>query len=439
MGSLLTTNVIGNNVRQLSSMVFGSPLHEVERPPKRLKTAHPGPLREIFTHDKGDSDDSDELSGDLVPLQPPRGSHSYPHLVGISAASKIDSRHGSFSQSTEHRNVERIMDSNPYAKKAVAQGKRGRPRNQSNMASQMQSRDAAATPIDLTGGDLPAKVPYRGTARTDAKLRDTTFKASNSNVVDKEHVSRYFGNPVPVDDANVEPENQHFREARLQEQIKSESNNLRDQFTQLNGKQRNADIGISSDELGADDYAVVSRILSHKESRQASPSRKFVSQRIPVENCVTVPEMEPSNIKATRFTNSVTRPSTYKTQPKQRAPKGHELRTGFDAASVLLGPLYLVAGTQPLGLVFDDVNIVLQVFYDGTNRLNSWSNKGMQMQSLHRIKYAISGRQVRLEYAQCANKPSKIDILFNSEKDTAEFIKGLDLRTNNVKFQEKDE
>ena len=438
--SLFTTNVIGDNVRQFSSTVLGSPFHEAERPSKRMKTAHTVPLREIFTHDKGDSDDSDELSGDFMPLEPPRASHTLTHPAGIPTPSVIDSGHGLFkSVSTEHRNVERTMDSSGYAKKVVAQGKRGRPRNQSSMVSQMQSRGTTSTSIDLTGGDLPAKAPYRGTTRIDAKLRDTTLKESDSSIVDNERVSRYFSNPISVDVANSEPEFPHLREARLLEPSKLESNNLRDQFTQINGKQRNSDIGVSSDELGAEDYAAVSRMSPHKELRQASPFRTLIPQLKAVEKTVTVSEMEPSNIKATTFTDSVHGPSTYRTHPKQRAPKKHGSPTGFEAASVLLGQFHLVARSKPLGLVFSDDKKVLQVFYDGINRFRDWPSQGMQMQSLHKILFATSCRKVRLEYAQCMHRPSKIDIEFNSEKDTTEFIQGLDIRATNVKIIEKPE
>ena len=61
------------------------------------------------------------------------------------------------------------------------------------------------------------------------------------------------------------------------------------------------------------------------------------------------------------------------------------------------------------------------------------------MQSLHKILFATSCRKVRLEYAQCMHRPSKIDIEFNSEKDTTEFIQGLDIRATNVKIIEKPE
>ena len=427
-------------MRQFSSTVFGSPLRESERPSKRMKLKHTVPLREIYTHDKGDSDDSDELSRGFRPLEPPLIPHTLGRPSRRSSTSVNDSGHGLLtSVSTEHRNIERLMDSSGYAKTVVAQGKRERSWNLSNMASQMQSRDPTSTSIDLTGGELPAKAPYRGIARMGAKPRDTTLKESNDSIANKEHVSKYFGEPISVDDADLDPSFPHFREARSLEQAEVGLNNLRDQFTQLNGKQRNSDIGVSSDELGADDFPTVSRMSPHKDLRQVRPFRTSMPQRKGVEKDVIVTEIEPSNIKPTTFITSIHRPSTYRTQLKQHAPKSHGSPTAFEAASVLLGHVHFIAGSKSPGLVFDDENKVLQVFCNGVNHFSRWQSQGMQMQSLNKIIFTPSCCKVRLEYAQCVNRPSKIDIEFNSEKDTAEFIRGLDNRATNVKVVEKKE
>lgn len=406
-----------------------------EHPTKRVKVAHSGPIRKVYTYGEGDSDDIDVLSGD----GDERGQRQSPvdrARPGTSVASSWLPKPNPMLRTaySEHESVEAMMDSNNHARQAEEEGRRKRGRPSKKLG--MQPRQTQTDAIDLTGSEAPVTGPWRGTARPTKSATQGTFIGAMSRRLDTGNASQYFERVANSSSVATQPNSYISAGTQRSKHIEQLDVQLAEQFMPVNGKRRGSDINVSSDELGeVEDYCRVSRVPPEKRSRQLSPSKQRRNDTSPT----MISEMEPSNIKATRFADSgrkqVVQASRPKGQKRGKSPKV----TGVDATAITFGETYLKADGKDLSLEFNNDNTVLEVWYDGQNLTQAHPSFGIPMRGLHRITWAPDCFKMRLEGARRSGHSSpQIYIELTSAMDVANLTRGLEERAGNFDVAQRD-
>ena len=424
---LFAPNSMGNNGGIPWSATPSSQPNGSEHTPKRMKLAHPGPLREIYTHGEGDSDDCDVLSKD-------GNEHGQRQISvdrarpGISVATSLHAKQNGMlrTASSEHETVEAMMDSSKYARKAEEeqQRRRGRP----SKRSQMQPRQTPTAAIDLTESESPVRVAYRGTAR------GGTFVGASSKRPETGHTSPFFRGKAPSDNVATKSSFSPPEATSRPKHGGEQDAQLSKQFRQANGKRRGSDLDLSSDELAeVDDYRTVSRVPPEKPPGQFNPSKQRQDTTLPT----MLSEMEPSNIRPTKFRNSSPKQAVHASRSKRQKRDELPEWKGVEAKSIVIGETFLIAGDKVLGLSFDEEKTALEVWYKGFNLSQRHPSLSIPIQKILQIFWNPECPKVRLVCSRSSHQSSpQVDFELTSGKDAANLARELQSRTG--KAVEKD-
>ena len=346
-----------------------------------------------------------------------------------SRAPSVHSRRSSFqlrrsSSSTgslhEHKNIERMMNSDPISKK-----KQRRLNNQKLHSPSLNM--SYSNPIDLSADDEdmdvdlgpPAddQVPYQGTMRKDnpAARRSHPSQAVQDQSIGNR--SPYFPSTTG---ANGTLRQQQTRSA-------TEHNNgdrpkrLNDLFIPVDGLRRTSDVAMSSDldELQEGGNTVghtadTNINLSTTLSRQTSPIKVSTS----VSKRMSSPEADQglpeSNIKPSAFATEETklqkRAQDLKVRVRQKKP-----RWAVEVAAVGFGGVSL---ERPgMSLVYDEKNGTYAIYRDGES-----TSIGIRTDKLQKIQWGDAGGKVRFLSSKSGNEENMLDLQFPSEKDATMLV-----------------
>jgi len=416
-----------------------------EHPSKRVKVVHSRPIRAICTHEEGDSDEFDVLSGDGNEdgqRQSPAGRARPGTSVTSSRLPKPNPMLRT--ASSEHETVEAMMDSSKHARQAEEEGRRrrGRPfKNSQSKKSQMQPREIQTDAIDLTGSEAsvnepPIIAPWKGTARPTKPVIQGAFIGASLRRLGTGKTSEFFERKANLSSVATQPGSrmsvgtQYFKHAEQQDF------QLAQQFMPANGKRRGSDINVSSDELGeVDDYSRVARVPPEKKSRQLSPFKQRRGDTSPT----MISEMEPSNIKATQFTDSnrkqAMQASRLKRQKRHESPE----ETGVEVKTIIIGDTCVKSDVEGVGLDFNKDDTVLEIWKNGQNLTKKCPGIEIQMRGLLAIFWALDCLKVRLECARRSDQSSPhVDIELTSERKVAKLIRELAERGSAVRVTRRD-
>ncbi|MCJ1390195.1 hypothetical protein MMC18_003053 [Xylographa bjoerkii] len=421
INSLITSAVSGNTAHSLHTR---EPLSEViveERSAKRLKMSHKTKSQKFKSVDEIESDDDDELSTAVVRVEVPRRMNVRATPSVSLTSSTVINRPGVFREmSSEHRSLEAMMDSTPYARS------RGRP---PKMTSGMQSRDQETPSIDLTGNDSVHKQRYQGTARPGGRTRGQVPKHTVDKNTLSDTQSKFF-----VDSAHSQNGSLSQYPPAILQQPSGVHNSLRtynlsDAFVPMDGTRRNSQSGISSDELAATspigNYATVSRLSSQQPLRKASQSPQVLENQkefTPPKNSVG---LESSNIKPTKFTDSVAKPKVTKLHSTRGKRNITNELAGFECHSIVIDNFYLESGQHGLGLVFDDKRESLEIYHNGQNLLEKNIGHYIPLLKIVRVTWSTDSPIVHLTFSRGEGYPSKVVVKFASEKLAATFLRRI--------------
>ncbi|MCJ1245693.1 hypothetical protein MMC30_002897 [Trapelia coarctata] len=433
---LQTLSSLGDLVSAPWSKTPSSQQYESEHASKRMKMGHPGPVRVVPTHAEGDSDDFDILGGE--------GNEHNQHQISVDRAQPATSVTSSLpvrrnailrTVSNEHETVEAMMNSSAHARQAEEEGrrKRGRPKK----TFQMEPRQTQTVAIDLTESEAPTIAHYKGTARPTKLPKVGNFVGASSRHPDTGSTSQFFRNKADSSNSATESGFPMSTGTGQSKHGGQRNVHLRNQFVPTNGKRRGSDFNLSADELAeVDNYGGVSRVPPEKRIKQRSPSKQQQDDTSPI----MLSEMEPSNIKATQFTDSgrkaAVRVPRSKKQKRDESPDGH----GVEAKTIIMGESLLEADKKDvLFLVFNEKGTTLEVWNNGLNLSQMYPILRIPMQGLLRILWAQGCHRLRLECSRRTGQSSpQIDLELTSEKDVAKLMVDLQERSSSVKLIKSD-
>ena len=435
VNDLITSAVYGDNGRPVPIRVPLSEVGEDERSRKRLKTTHKPQLQKLSSTDEIESDEDDVLSTAVL-------RHDAPHRLNGKtipsvrlASSAALHRPGLLRHvSSEHQNLEKMMDSSLYARS------RSRP---PKPASQPQYRGQGTTSIDLTGNDTLPKPSYRGTARPSAQARVRPHKQRVGNANTSDIQSRYFADSSQSKNGSRNPYPPETLPRPVHVHPGSQSCKLSDTFVSTDGIRRNSQSGISSDELAAtspiDEYTTVSRVSPQKKYKRAIDSPRDREQQIDVmaqeEDALG---LEPSNIKPTKFTDSVTKAEVIKPQSKSGARKPTKPLDGFECSAIVVDSSYVESGQHGLGLVFDDKRDRCDIYHNGQNLSENNIGLYIPLSKIARIFRSRNSSVVQLLFSRGDLYPSKTVVNFASESLATNFVQKIQAMQLTIRIFDQD-
>ncbi|MCJ1403735.1 hypothetical protein MMC11_006958 [Xylographa trunciseda] len=434
LNTLLTSVVSGNNVQSLQERTHLSEAVGGGRSSKRLKTTHnnlPGKFQQVDgIQSEIDDDDDDELSTGLVRVEIPRNMNGRVALSESLASSTTANRPG---LSGRRYNLEDMMDSNSYARS------RGPP---AKMTSKLQPRGKETLSIDLTGNDLVPTQRYRGTARPSERTRDQVLKHNNDKTTLFGTQSKFFTHSAHSQNGSSSPYPSETLRQHSNDDSDPRARNLSKTFISMDGLRRHSQSGISSDELAAtspiEEYATVSRLSPPKQSRHPSQSPLAPEQQRGEALQLKSQGLESSNIKSTRFTDSVVSSEVAKQLSKKAKKSSAKDVEGFEASLIIVDGSIVESGQHGLGLVFDNAGEGLDVHFNGQNLSKLQAKFHMKLRRIISITWCPNCAILRLEFARGGDHPSEVDVRFLSEGKAARLVQSLAKKRKMFNVHEKD-
>ncbi|MCJ1286060.1 hypothetical protein MMC26_005402 [Xylographa opegraphella] len=415
-GSLFTSAISGNNVEYAQPR---EPLSEVlveTRASKRQKIAHKTQTQNLRLVEENESnDDGDDLLGrNSVRVEIPRKPNASTSLTSSTITDRPIVLRQAFDS---HEMLEKRMNSDKYARS------RGRP---PKMAAKLQPRSKETVSIDLTGSDSVPRQPYKGTAQPSGgsgQAHSQSFKRMVNNNTRSDTQSKYFANSSHPQNGDPGLSRSETSPQPLDVYAGIEPHNLSDTFVAMDGKRRNSHSATSSDELAATspirDYASVSRLSPQRVPRRASPSQEERAQRRSVSPLAKSADLESSNIKPTKFTDSASKPAKVtKPRKKTRARRVD----GYECRAIVIDDFYLESGQYGLGLVFDDKGESLDLHHNGQNLSEKHTSRYIPLLKANRVIWSSGSPVVQLVFSRGEGYPSKVAVKFASERIAAEFL-----------------
>ena len=349
-----------------------------------------------------------------------------------SRAPSVHSRRSSFqlrrsSSSTgslhEHKNTERMMNSDPISKK------KQRRLNNNQKLHNPSLNMSYSNPIDLSADDedmdvefLPpadSQVPYQGTMRKDdaTARRSYPSQATQDQSIGKR--SPYFPS---ITRANGTLRQQQTRSAN-EDHNGDQSKRLNDLFIPVDGLRRTSDVAMSSDldELQEGGNTVghtadTNINLSNTHSHQTSPVKVSTSASKRMSSPEVDQGLPESNIKPSTFATEETkiqkRAQELKARVREKKP-----RWAVDLAAVGFGGEFF---ERPgMSLVYENDGFYA-VYRDGQS-----TNIGIRIDKLQKIQWADAGGKVRFLSSKSGNVDNMLDLQFPSDKDATMTVKKL--------------
>ena len=351
-----------------------------------------------------------------------------------SRAPSVHSRRSSFqlrrsSSSTgslhEHKNIERMMNSDPISKK--------RQRRLNNNNSKLHSPSlnmSYSNPIDLSADDedmdvdfvppADSQVPYQGTMRKDDPTARHSFPSQATLDQSTGERSPYFPSTTGT---NGTLRQQQTRSA-TEDHNGDQSRRLADMFIPIDGLRRISDVAMSSDldELQEGGNTVghttdTNINLSTTRSRQTSPVKVSTSASKRMSSPEVDQGLPESNIK----------PSTFASEETKLQKRAHGLKTrvqekksrwAVDLAAVGLGGEF---NERPgMSLVYEENDGFYAVYREGQS-----TSIGIRVDKLQKIQWADAGGKVRFLSSKSGNEENMLDLQFPSDKDATMLVKRL--------------
>ena len=350
-----------------------------------------------------------------------------------SRAPSVHSRRSSFqlrrsSSSTgslhEHKNIERMMNSDPISKK-----KQRRLNNNQKLHSPSLNM-SYSDPIDLSADDedmdvdfvppADSQVPYQGTMRKDDPTARHSYPSQATQDQNTGKRSPYFPS---TSGANGTLRQRQTRPA-TEDHNGDQSKRLNDLFIPVDGLRRTSDVAMSSDldELQEGGNTVghtadTNINLSTTRSRQISPVKVSTSASKRMSSPEVDQGLPESNIKSSTFATEETkiqrRAQDLKTRVREKKP-----RWAVDLAAVGVGSEFLE--WPGMSLVFEEENGFYAVYSDGQS-----TSIGIRVDKLQKIQYAEAGGKVRFLSSKSGNEENMLDLQFPSDKDATMLVKRL--------------
>ena len=366
----------------------------------------------------------------------PPGSISFGTLSqSASRVPSVHSRRSSFqlrrsSSSTgslqEHKNIERLMNSDPISKK-----KQRRLNNYNQQHHNFSANMSYSNPIDLSGDDeeemdvdfVPTAdrhVPYQGTMRKD----DPTARDSYSSQTTQDHSmakrSPYFPS---ITGANGTLKQQQTRSA-TEVHNGDQPRRLNDMFVPVNGLRRTSDVAMSSDldelQEGGNTVghtAATDINLSTTHSRRTSPVRLSTSASKHMSSTEFDEGLPESTIKPSTFTTEESKIQKRAQEPKLRV-REKKPRWAVEVAAWSYGGEFV---EQPgLSLVFDESDR----FY-ALNRDGKPTKIRIRPDKLQKIQCAVSGGKVRFMSSKSEKEEHMLDLQFHTDRDATVLVTRL--------------
>lgn len=401
-----------------------TPEEFVDPPSKRQKTAH----QAIHSSRSSSVDELLDYVAEAVNFIPSQRSSQDQSIRSLNSQGSGPQmkKIGPFS---EHRNLERMMDSTPGKK-----GKRKTPQHHGLPSSPELStvsttgNIAGCHNLDLaeTNVHTAPRSPYKGTARQPT-LNSRALKVNSSDPVQSLSTgnrSPYFDQPLMSAHHTNGTSNQQNSKTHNEHGHDGTTAKLADTFIATDGKRRGSDPLISSDidelQLGTtvglhpDEKA----LSSIQRSRKSSPSKASLDICIPAEPSEDM-ELDPSTIRPTRF-ESMTKHSGGARSDGGR-PRERKAPWAIGVAAVSTGGE--IASPNDMALVHDEKNGSYVLMRDGRPLPVS-----VQLQKLQKIFWAPSSHKVRFMSSKTGTEDNVIDLEFRKEKDVADLVGKLQLQ-----------
>ena len=351
-----------------------------------------------------------------------------------SRAPSVHSRRSSFqlrrsSSSTgslqEHKNIERMMNSDPISKK-----KQRRLNNNSQQHYNRSPNMSYSNPIDLSGDDdeemevdyvptADSRIPYQGTMRKDDPTAKHSYSSQNTQGQSLGKRSPYFSS---FTGANGILKQQ--TRSTTEDHNGDQSRRLNDMFIPVNGLRRTSDVAMSSDldELQEGGNTVghtadTNIVLSTTHSRQDSPVKASTSASKHISSIELDQGLPESNIKPSTFATE-----EFKTQKRAQEPKVRvrekRPRWAVDVAALSCGGEFL---EQPgMSLVYDENDR----FY-ALNRGGQPTSIRIRPDKLQKIQCADAGGKVRFLSSKSEGEENMLDLQFRSDRDATVLVNRL--------------
>ena len=407
----------------------------------------PSPKRQKISHQPsspGSSTFTDELLDHLQPenviFGPTQKSSRAASIQSINSqgAGFQKQRHGSLNGLSEHRNLDRMMNSKgPTKKQKRWEATQNQQRNRRLPISSESS--SLSQSIDISGFDgeedvapspsLIPSAPYHGSTKQPPPAINTV-KSKVSVMVPPSSTGKtspHFPQPSLPSKNQMNGTKGHQRALRgNQADSLVHSDRLDDRFVPVNGTRRSSDINMSSDadelQLGTTvgNNPDVKALSSINRSRNSSPS-KGSSSMLNLKHLVEENAgLEPSNITPSKFQSAkpTARNDSIYSGPPVREKKAP---WAVDVAAVNSEDLVARSG---MGLVYDE-------------RMGSYVLKidGQPMaiqvlpQKLQRIHWEDSGRRVRFTSSKIGTEENLVDLELKKEKDLSALVSRLGNQT----------
>ncbi len=355
-----------------------------------------------------------------------------------SRAPSVHSRRSSFqlrrsSSSTgslqEHKNIERLMNSDPISKK-----KQRRLNNQSQQHYNRSPNMSYSNPIYLSGDEeemdeemdvefVPTadnQIPHQGTMRKDDPTTRHSYFSQMTQGQSIEKRSPYFPS---ITGANGTLKQQQARSA-TEDHNGDQSRRLNHMFIPINGLRRTSDVNMSSD---LDELQEGGNTVGHTADRNITSSTTRSRQTSPV----MVPTSTSKRMSSTEFDQGLPesniKPSTFATEeakiPKTAQEPKVRIREKKPPWAVEVAALSYAGEflEQPgMSLVYDENDRCY-----GFNRNDQPTGIRIRPDKLQKIQYADAGGQVRFLSSKSANEDNMLDLQFSSDKDAAVLVNRL--------------
>ena len=351
-----------------------------------------------------------------------------------SRAPSVHSRRSSFqlrrsSSSTgslqEHKNIERMMNSDPVSKK-----KQRRLNNNSQQHHNRSSDMSYSNPIDLSGDDeemdvdyvptADSHIPYQGTIGKDDPTARHSYSSQTTQKQSMGKRSPYFPS---ITGANGTLKQQQTCSA-AEDHNGNRLRRLNDMFIPVNGLRRTSDVAMSSDldELQEGGNTVghtadTSITLSTTRSRQPSPVKvptSALKRTSSIEFDQGLPE---SNIKPSTFATEESRIQKKAQESKIRVREKRP-RWAVEVAAWGCGGEFL---EQPgMSLVYDEVDRFYTLNSNGQS-----TSISIRPDKLQKIQCADAGGKVRFLSSKSGKEENMLDLQFNSDRDATILVNRL--------------
>ena len=355
-----------------------------------------------------------------------------------SRAPSVHSRRSSFqlrrsSSSTgslqEHKNIERMMNSDPISKK-----KQRRINNHNQQHHNRSPNMSYSNPIYLSGDDeemdeemdvefvptTDSQVPYQGTMTKD----DPTARHSYSSQTIK---GQSIGKRSPYFPSNTGANGtlkQRQDHSATEDHNEDQPRRLNDMFIPVNGLRRTSDVNMSSDldELQEGGNTVghsadTNITLSTTRSRQTSPAKVSTSTSKRMYSTEFDQGLPESNIKPSTFATGESKVQKKAQEPKVRVREKKPPWAVEVAALSYAGKFLEQPGTS---LVFDANDRCYTIHCK-----DQPTSIRIRPDKLQKIQYADAGGKVRFLSSKSGNEENLLDLQFPSDKDATVLVNRL--------------